>query len=81
MGEPLVKLWLFPSVSGTDTTFTNKKRRKYLNLVNLLNVFNGLIIRQKLIQTCHYLIYQPSEKCWKNISLYQELSWFVLDRE
>ena len=29
----------------------------------------------------HYLIYQPSEKFWQNISLYQELSRLVLDRE
>ena len=28
MGEPLAKFWLFPSVSGTDTTLTKEIKKK-----------------------------------------------------
>ena len=57
-----------------------KKLKKQAQWGNLLNFFvSGVIFGQKLIQQSYDLIYQTSAKSWQNISLYQELSWLVLD--
>ena len=77
VGEPLAKFRLFPSVSGTEEI--TKKRFQWGDLLNFF--VSGVIFGQKLIQKSYNLIYQPSEKSWQNISLYQELYRLFLDLE
>ena len=67
---------VFPSVSGTEEI---KKTRSVGEPLEFVCKWGDLW--KKLIHPSYYLIYQPSLKSWQNISLYKELSWFVLDWE
>ena len=74
MGKPLAKFRLLPSVSRAEDILKKE--------------FSGgtsckipAVPSSWWNQPSYSFIYQPSAKSWKNISLYHELSWLVLDWE
>ena len=68
---------IYPHTRQSSDKLIHLTKEKRSQQGNPLQNFSGLVLGKRLIQLSYYLIYQPSEKFWQNISYIKNcLSWY-----